>query len=110
MGLNLPNRAELHAAGVSGLKLGAEHLLQVATSVCPIEEGTLIRSHVASVDEDSLRAAVSADTVYAKYQHESMDLRHDNGRIAKWLEVSLTGEAKTIEEIIANEFRKVLGT
>jgi hypothetical protein len=39
-----------------------------------------------------------------------MDFRHDNGRIAKYLEVALTSETKAIEEIIANEFRKVLGT
>jgi len=43
-------------------------------------------------------------------QHESMDFRHDNGRVAKYLEVALTSEAKTIEEIIANEIRTVLGT
>ena len=110
MGLNLPNRAELHAAGVSGLTKAAEHLLQVSNTLVPIEEGTLERSGVASVDEDSLKAAVSYDTVYAVNQHESMDFGHDNGRCAKYLEVALTGEAQTIEEIIANEIRAVLGT
>lgn len=110
MGLNLPNRAELKAAGASGLTKAAEHLLQVSNQLVPIEEGTLERSGVASVDEDSLKAAVSYDTVYAVNQHESMDFRHDNGRCAKYLEVALTGEAKTIEEIIANEIRTALGT
>jgi len=43
-------------------------------------------------------------------QHESMDFRHAQGRIAKYLEVALTSEAKTIEEIIADEIRTVLGT
>ena len=110
MGLNLPNPAELHAAGVSGLTKASEHLLQVSNTLVPIEEGTLERSGVASVDETTLRAAVSYDTVYAVNQHESMDFRHDNGRCAKYLEVALTGEAQTIEEIIANEIRTVLGT
>ena len=64
MGLNLPGRAELHAAGVSGLTKAAEHLLQVSNTLVPLEEGTLERSGVASVDEGSLRGAVSYDTPY----------------------------------------------
>jgi len=110
MGLNLPSNSELHAAAVRGLVKASEHLLQVSNTLVPIEEGTLERSGVASVDEDSLKAAVSYDTVYAVNQHESMDFRHDNGRCAKYLEVALTSETKTIEEIIANEIRAVLGT
>jgi len=43
-------------------------------------------------------------------QHESMDFKHAQGRTAKYLEVALTSEAQTIEEIIANEIRTVLGT
>jgi hypothetical protein len=39
-----------------------------------------------------------------------MDFKHAQGRTAKYLEVALTSEAQTIEEIIANEIRTVLGT
>ena len=119
MGLNLPSNSELHAAAVRGLVKASEHLLQVSNTLVPIEEGTLERSGVASVDEATLRAAVSYDTPYAVNQHESMDFRHPGpgntnpaavGRVAKYLEVALTGEAQTIEEIIANEIRTALGT
>ena len=64
MGLNLPSNSELHAAAVRGLVKATEHLLQVSNTLVPLEEGTLERSGVASVDEGSLRGAVSYDTPY----------------------------------------------
>lgn len=48
-----------------GLRLAAEHLLGASQAIVPIEEATLERSGVASVDEGSGRAAVSYDTPYA---------------------------------------------
>jgi hypothetical protein len=89
-----------------GLRLGAEHILQVSNTVVPIEEGTLERSGVAS--QEGLEAAVSYDTVYARYQHERLDLRHANGRTAKYLENSANAEADTVAEIIAAELRRAL--
>jgi hypothetical protein len=47
-----------------GRRLGAEHVLEEANRVVPIEEATLLRSGVASVDEGGLRGAVSFDTPY----------------------------------------------
>jgi hypothetical protein len=110
MGLNLPSNTEVKAAGARGLELGAEHILQVAQLVVPLEEGTLSRSGVASVDEDSLKAAVSFDTVYAVNQHESLDFKHAQGRTAKYLEGPLNSEADVVKQIIADEIRAVLGT
>jgi hypothetical protein len=74
----------------------------------PIEEGTLERSGVVSVDEASAEAAVSFDQPYAVRQHEEMDLRHDAGRTAKYLETPLREEADTINAIIAAEVRRAL--
>ena len=119
MGLNLPTPAQTHAAAVRGLVKASEHLLQVSNTLVPIEEDTLERSGVASVDEATLRAAVSYDTPYAVNQHESMDFRHPGpgnanpagvDRVAKFLEVAMLTEGETIEEIIANEIRTALGT
>jgi hypothetical protein len=110
MGLNLPTPAQTHAAAARGLTKAAEHLLQVSNTLVPIEEHILEQSGVASVDETTLRAAVSYDTVYAVNQHESMDFRHDNGRIAKYLEVAMLTEGYTIEEILANEIRAVVSS
>ncbi|WP_405195177.1 hypothetical protein [Streptomyces anulatus] len=96
------------AGAARGLRLGAEHVLQVSRGRAPIEEGTLERSGTATVDEDELRAAVAFDTPYAVAQHERMDLRHDAGRTAKYLEGPMNEEAGTVGEIIAAEMRRAL--
>ncbi|MDW4905093.1 hypothetical protein RB628_06960 [Streptomyces sp. ADMS] len=93
---------------VRGLRLAAEHVLERARARVPIEEGTLERSGVASVDETSLTAGVSFDQPYAVRQHEDMALRHDDGRTAKYLEGPLQEEAGTVEEIIAAQVRRSL--
>lgn len=96
------------AGGARGLRIAAEHVLAESRKVVPIEEATLERSGVASVDEDSLTAAVSYDTVYAVRQHEETTWRHDAGRTAKYLERPLTEEAGQVEAIIAAELRRSL--
>lgn len=96
------------AGAARGLRLGAEHVLQVSRGRAPIEEGTLERSGTATVDEDGLRAAVAYDTPYSVRQHEEMDYRHDAGRTAKYLEQPMVEEADTVGEIIAAEMRRAL--
>ncbi|WP_406334357.1 minor capsid protein [Streptomyces zaomyceticus] len=91
-----------------GIRLGAEHLLAESRKVVPIEEATLERSGTATVDEASLTAAVSYDTPYAVRQHEDMDLRHDEGRTAKYVERPLVEQAGVINEIIAAQVRRSL--
>jgi hypothetical protein len=103
--INKNLKADVKKNAARGLALAAEHLLQVATDNCPIEEGTLIRSHVASVDEGALKAAVSADTPYAVPVHENMTARHDAGRSAKWLESAFNSESATVGKIIAKEIK-----
>jgi len=94
------------AGAVRGLRMAAEHLLGESRQEVPIEEGTLERSGVASVDEASMRAAVSYDTPYAVRQHEDLDLRHDQGRKAKYLEDPMNRERSTMLEIIAAQIRR----
>ncbi|MEV0115540.1 hypothetical protein AB0H77_20230 [Streptomyces sp. NPDC050844] len=91
-----------------GLRLAAEHVLARSRARVPIEEGTLERSGVATVDESSLTAAVSYDTVYAVRQHEELGYRHDAGRTAKYLEGPLNEQAGTVAEIIAAAVRRSL--
>ncbi|MGC5398082.1 hypothetical protein ACPXCP_20400 [Streptomyces sp. DT20] len=93
---------------VRGLRLGAEHVLQVSRGRAPIEEGTLERSGTATVDEEALTAAIAYDSPYAVRQHEEMDYRHDAGRTAKYLEQPLAEEADTVRDIIAAQLRRSL--
>lgn len=83
-----------------GLVLSTEHLLQVARTKVPHDEGTLERSGQADVDKASLTGAVSFDTPYAVRQHEDMTLRHEGGRQAKYLETTLAEEQGTVLRII----------
>ncbi|MFJ2892494.1 hypothetical protein ACIO53_41350 [Streptomyces sp. NPDC087305] len=96
------------AGAVRGLRLAAEHVLERSRRRVPIEEATLERSGVASVDEEALTAGVSYDTKYAARQHEDLTLQHDAGRTAKFLEGPLTEEAATVEDIIAAQVRRSL--
>lgn len=96
------------AGAARGLRLAAEHVLERSRARVPIEEGTLERSGVASVDEDALTAGVSYDTPYARRVHEDLNARHDAGRTAKYLEGPLTEEQGTVAEIIAAQVRRSL--
>ncbi|MFJ5999659.1 minor capsid protein [Streptomyces sp. NPDC092370] len=96
------------AGAVRGLRLASEHVLTESRRVVPIEEATLERSGVATVDESSLTAAVSYDTPYAVRQHEELTYQHDAGRTAKYLERPMTEEADTVGEIIAAQVRRSL--
>ncbi|TDD90775.1 hypothetical protein [Actinomadura rubrisoli] len=109
--INLGQLTDAERAGaVRGLALGAEHLLQVSRTQVPIEEATLERSGVASVDPSALEAAVSYDTPYAVRQHEDLNLRHDDGRKAKYLEDPMREEADVILALVGAEIRRALGT
>jgi di/tripeptidase len=92
-----------------GLMLGAEHVLTEANKIVPIEEATLLRSGVASMDEGALQAAVSYDTVYAVRQHEELTWRHDAGRQAKYLETPINSERAAVQALIAREIKASLG-
>ncbi|MFM9368069.1 hypothetical protein [Streptomyces sp. Da 82-17] len=91
-----------------GLRIAAEHVLGVSRRRVPIEEGTLERSGVATVDETDLTAALSYDTPYAVRQHEELTYQHDPGRTAKYLEGPLTEEADTVAQLIAAQVRRSL--
>lgn len=93
---------------IQGLKLASEHVLQVSRTRVPLEEGTLERSGVASVDSSEMKAAVSYDTPYAVYQHERLDLTHAPGRTAKYLEDVLNEEVDAVREIVAAAVRRAL--
>lgn len=98
----------MKVGGVKGLEIASEHLLQVSRTRVPLEEGTLERSGVASVDAERLVGGVSYDTVYAVYQHERLDLRHAQGRTAKYVEEPLLEEHETLQGIIAAQIRRAL--
>jgi len=91
-----------------GLTDGTEHLLAASTAIVPIEEATLERSGVASVDEATMTGAVSYDGPYAVRQHEDLTYRHDLGRQAKYLEQPMLDEQAEILGLVAAAIRRSL--
>lgn len=98
---------KIRAATTRGLALWGEHVLGVSNDRVPLDEATLQRSGVATVDEENLTAAVSYDTAYAVIQHEDLTLRHPNGRQAKYLESAIVESRALAATMIANQIRKV---
>lgn len=93
---------------MKGLNHGAEHLLQVSGELVPLDEGTLERSGTVSDDPGELTVAVSYDTPYAVDQHEMLEIRHAEGRQAKYLEQPMTTEADTIKAIVRQKVKREL--
>jgi len=103
------DRGKARIGAIKGLQLATEMLLEYANRTVPIEEGTLQRSGTASVDDEKLEGGVSYDTKYAVKQHEDTRLRHDPGRRAKWLELSLNEINGELKVVIADSIKKELG-
>jgi len=95
-------------AANAGHILASEHLLQVSRELVPIEEGTLSRSGETSVDEASMTANTTYSGPYAAYQHEMLNLRHDPGRVAKYLESPSISEATTFATIMAKAAKEAM--
>lgn len=93
-----------------GLFLGAEHILGVSNEQVPHEEGDFERGGKASVADSELVSAVSyRDTAFpgqAEWLHEDLDVRHDPGRNAKFLENAFNSEKSTVRRIIAVEVER----
>jgi hypothetical protein len=65
----------------------AERVLTASQQLVPLAEGTLEQSGAVSkaANAGDLTAHITYGTPYGRYQHERTDLRHPNGRQAKYL-------------------------
>jgi hypothetical protein len=95
----------VHAAAARGVAIAGEHVLGEAKKIVPIEEHILEESGTVTTDPANLKAAVVFDTPYAVPVHERMDLKHDEGRSAKFLEIPWNAEAGAVQKIIAMTIR-----
>ena len=102
-------KADTQRGAERGLYLWAEHVLEEAVRIVPLQEGTLMRSGVAHKPESgTLQAAVSFDGPYAARQHEEMDWQHPGGRQAKYLENPLNASKDTGMRIVQREIKQEL--
>lgn len=99
-------KREMRKAAAGAATDAAEYLLHEANKTVPIEEGTLGRSGtVTPATEANPTATLSYDTPYALVQHEDMTFRHDPGRRAKWLELTLREQASKVGQFLADRVR-----
>lgn len=106
-------RKDIEPLARRGLFAAAEHVLGESNDKVPLETGEFMRGGVASVADDELVAAVSySDKAFSgqsEVLHEDLDMRHDEGRTAKFLENAITSERKTVGRIVANTIKGGLG-
>lgn len=93
------------AAAAQALRDSADHLLETTNRTIPIEEHLLEES--GDVDVQGDKATVSYDKPYARKQHEDLDLKHDPGRRAKFLEKTMQEEEAAIQERLQKGIGKV---
>lgn len=98
----------LHGEVMDALEGYAEFIAEESTRIAPIEEGTLVRSATVSRDDRAGKVAISYDTPYAVVQHEDTQMRHDEGRRAKFLEDPMLAAADWLGPAIASRVRKGL--
>lgn len=96
----------LRAAEPEALRAGMEHIGEVAASLTPVEEGTLVRSQRVEVEGNT--AQISSNTPYSRYQHEKLSLRHPNGGQAKFIEQPMLTEKDTALAIVARTLGEAL--
>ncbi|GGO63206.1 minor capsid protein [Nonomuraea cavernae] len=89
------------------LKDAALHVLNVANTRVPLQEGHLQNSGDTAVDRDEMRASISYSQPYAVAQHENLDWKHAPGREAKYLEKALEEEASAVQALIAQQLKEL---
>jgi hypothetical protein len=98
---------ETKTTAARALKDAALHVLNVANTRVPIQEGHLQNSGDTAVDRDEMRASVSYSQPYAVAQHENLDWKHAPGREAKYLEKALEEEAPAVRALLAQQLKEL---
>lgn len=90
-----------------GVYKWGEIVLERATRIVPLEEGTLMRSGTVHEPEPGkLSVAITYDTPYAVVQHENLSYHHDPGRQAKYLETPINETQDLGMKIVGDEMKR----
>lgn len=96
-------------AGDRGLFLAGQHVLNVSNKQVPHEEGDLERDGAVVQGTGEVAVTYGRDAQVAPYavrQHEDMELRHDAGRNAKFLENAMNSEKEAALQIIGAQTKE----
>lgn len=99
----------IHEGAVEGLKECIENLKQRSQALVPYETGALHDTAAVEVDEETLSARLSygdAEVEYALAQHEAVNIRHADGRSAKYIQRPLDEQGANYLRLIGEKIRK----
>jgi len=98
-------RKKINTAAHRGLVKGLEFIKQESVKVVPKDTGLLEKSANIAFNND-MQGVVFYDTPYAIRQHEELNFRHAEGRIAKYLELPFQQNQMKALQIIQREIKK----
>jgi hypothetical protein len=99
------------AASYEAVREVCDDLLSGSRDEVPYDQGDLSNSGKVTVlgDSTEVEGAVSFDTPYAVRQHEDPELRHQDGRKAKFLGDPLREKSSQYMQYIADKVRRAHG-
>jgi|SRR5579864_2376944 len=94
-----------HAQLRTAVETEANRLLEEAKARVPVESGTLRDSGTVTMTETGTKvtATIAFDTPYATYIHEDLELQHEHGGQAKYLESVLNEEVGNVADNLAEK-------
>lgn len=102
-----------HDGAAKGILGACKSLMQKSQKIAPHFSGELVRGADYDLDEAKLIGVVSYgnndSAPYVERQHEDLELRHPNGRQAKFLESTLNENAEKMNNFIADAIKRALG-
>lgn len=101
-------KKKVMTANEKAITLGLEFIKQESVKVAPKDTGMMEKSAQVKIAADGKTGYVSYDTPYAIKQHEELDYRHAEGRIAKYLELPLQQNSKKALEIMGRVLKGTL--
>lgn len=104
-------RRRFPQAALDGVRAGGDVVLAESNDHAPRGRGTLISTGKVTTAEQgsTVTAAISYDTPYAVDAHEDLDLEHDSGRTAKFLENAMNSQRREAGQAVAREIRTQVG-
>ena len=99
-------KKKVMTANEKAITLGLEFVKQESVKVAPKDTGMMEKSAQVTMSADGKTGYVSYDTPYAIRQHEELDFRHAEGRIAKYLELPFQQNQEKALQIIQREIKR----
>ena len=100
-----PVLSAVEQAAQTGLREGMQATLERSNELAPKDDEDLVKSGAVRIDD--LTGQVSYSSVYASWQHENLEWKHEDGGQAKFLEQA--ADEVDVAAFIAARTQEALG-